>query len=140
MYYLKTENSFDAAHFLSGYVGKCANLHGHRWKVEAQIKGEALEADGEKRGMLVDFSDIKTALKEVTDWFDHSMIYEKGSLQNATIQALQMEGFLLREVAFRPTAENFAKYFYKKLEGRGYAVHQMVVYETPNNCAVYEEA
>ena len=33
MYYLKTESSFDSAHFLKGYNGKCRNLHGHRWRV-----------------------------------------------------------------------------------------------------------
>ena len=32
MYFLKTEQSFDSAHFLAGYHGKCANIHGHRWK------------------------------------------------------------------------------------------------------------
>ena len=30
MYILKTECSFDSAHFLSGYQGKCSNLHGHK--------------------------------------------------------------------------------------------------------------
>ena len=29
MYYLKTEHSFDSAHFLAGYEGKCRNIHGH---------------------------------------------------------------------------------------------------------------
>ena len=36
-------------------------------------------------------------------------------------------------------AENFAYYFYKKLTDSGYGVHCVEVYETPNNCAVYEE-
>ena len=34
MYQLKTEADFDSAHFLSGYTGKCSNIHGHRWHVE----------------------------------------------------------------------------------------------------------
>ena len=38
MYYLKTEQSFDAAHFLKGYAGKCHNLHGHRWRVIVEIQ------------------------------------------------------------------------------------------------------
>ena len=37
MYILETEQSFDSAHFLSGYKGKCSNLHGHRWRVVARI-------------------------------------------------------------------------------------------------------
>ena len=49
------------------------------------------------------------------------------------------EDFHLEKVSFRPTAENFAYYFYKKLTELGYGVHCVEVYETPNNCAVYEE-
>ena len=37
MYYLKTEQSFDSAHFLKDYDGKCRNLHGHCWRVVAEI-------------------------------------------------------------------------------------------------------
>ena len=36
MYLLKTSASFDSAHFLSGYNGKCANIHGHTWKIEVR--------------------------------------------------------------------------------------------------------
>lgn len=42
MYYLKTENSFDSAHFLKGYDGKCRNLHGHRWRVVVEIAADQL--------------------------------------------------------------------------------------------------
>ena len=38
MYYLQTKASFDAAHFLWKYEGKCKNIHGHRWNVVAKIK------------------------------------------------------------------------------------------------------
>ena len=37
MYYLTVENSFDSAHFLHGYDGKCSNLHGHRWRVVVDV-------------------------------------------------------------------------------------------------------
>ena len=70
MYYLTAEASFDAAHFLSGYEGKCSNLHGHRWRVLIKIESETLQEEGQQRGMLVDFSDIKSALKKETDYFD----------------------------------------------------------------------
>ena len=36
MYVLQTEQSFDAAHFLKDYKGKCSNIHGHRWRVVVQ--------------------------------------------------------------------------------------------------------
>ena len=138
MYYLKTSAAFVSAHFLSGYNGKCANIHGHRWTVEVKINGEELQNDGEKRGMLIDFSDLKKAVKKLADDFDHALIYESGSLKEKTIAALNEENFRLIEVPFRPTAENFAKHFYDLLSGKGLAVCSVTVYETPNNCAVYE--
>ena len=51
MYLLKTKAAFDSAHFLSGYNGKCSNIHGHRWTVEACVCSEKLIDKGEKRGM-----------------------------------------------------------------------------------------
>ena len=139
MYYLRAENSFDAAHFLSGYEGKCSNLHGHRWRVVVQIKGDQVQEDGQIRGMLLDFSDFKEEVKALTDVFDHSFIYEKGTLRDGTRQALEQEGFEMHEVDFRPTAECFAKYFYDAMKQKGLPVYEVTVYETPNNCASYGE-
>lgn len=138
MYYLTTEHAFDSAHFLSGYQGKCHNLHGHRWKVVAEISGEALHRAGQIRGMLVDFGDLKRELRAMCDALDHSFIYESGTLKSATVAALREEDFRLIEVPFRPTAEEFSRYFYETLQEKGYAVHRVMVYETPTNCAAYE--
>ncbi len=139
MFFLKTEESFDAAHFLAGYDGKCRNIHGHRWRVVAEIQGESLKEGQQTRGMLIDFGDLKEILKIFCDELDHCLIYESGTLKPITIQAFAEENFKVYEVPFRPTAENFAYYFYKKLEGEGLDVHRVEVYETPNNCAAYEE-
>ena len=65
MYTLKTEHSFDAAHFLYGYEGKCSNIHGHRWRVVAEVSSDELETTGQNRGMYVDFGDLKKDLKEI---------------------------------------------------------------------------
>lgn len=138
MYYLKTEQSFDAAHFLKGYEGKCSNIHGHRWRVVAQVSAPDLSQEGQTRGMVVDFGDLKQALKEICDGLDHCLIYESGSLKEGTVQALLGEGFRLVAVEFRPTAENFAHHIFRLLQQAGYPVHRVEVYETPNNCAAYE--
>lgn len=138
MYKLKVKAAFDSAHFLSGYNGKCANIHGHRWTVEVEIKGEELQQSGEKRGMLIDFGDLKKTVKELADSFDHALIYESGSLRESTLTALAEENFRLIEVPFRPTAENFTKHFYGILSGQGFEISTVTVYETPDNCAVYE--
>ncbi len=138
MYKLRVKAAFDSAHFLSGYNGKCANIHGHRWTVEVEIKGEELQQSGEKKGMLIDFGDLKKTVKELADSYDHALIYESRSLRESTLTALAEENFRLIEVSFRPTAENFAKHFYDILSGQELEISSVTVYETPDNCAVYE--
>lgn len=139
MYLIKTEHHFDAAHFLYGYEGKCSNIHGHRWTVIVAVKKEELSSLGNDAGMVVDFGILKDELKKEVDYFDHSLIIEKNTLKRKTYEALQEENFRLIEVEFRPTAENFAKYFYDKMKRYGYLIKSVQVYETPNNCAEYGE-
>ena len=138
MYILKTAAAFDSAHFLSGYNGKCANLHGHHWVIEVEAGADALQESGEKRGMIIDFGDLKKAVRTLADAYDHALIYEAGSLKAATLAALRDEGFRMIEVPYRPTAENFAKAFYEMLAADGLPVLRVTVYETPDNSARYE--
>ena len=137
MYIISTKSDFDSAHFLKDYDGKCANIHGHRWTVVIEVKGEKLKEEGNSRGMVADFSDIKKSLKKLTRMLDHSLLIEEGTLKNATMEAMRDEGFRILEFPFRPTAENLAKYFYDNMTEEGYSVVKATVFETPNNSATY---
>ena len=139
MYQLTTHASFDSAHFLSGYEGKCRNLHGHRWKLEVTVSSEELAQEGQIRGMIVDFGELKKDVKDLADEFDHCLIIERGTLKEKTMEALEEEEFRSIQVEFRPTAENFARYFYERIKALGYQVSLVKVYETPNNMAGYGE-
>lgn len=140
MYQLKAKASFDSAHFLKGYQGKCSNLHGHQWVIEAIVEQETLQTEGTCRGMVIDFGELKHVLRQLTDTYDHALIYEEGSLKETTIISLQEEQFRLLSVPFRPTAECFAKHFFILLREKNFPVKRVIVYETPDNCAAYEEA
>lgn len=137
MYKLKTESSFDAAHFLTDYHGKCENLHGHRWRVVAYIAQAELCKEGTHKDMVLDFGEFKKEVRALTEEFDHSFIVEEGSLQTETLSCLENEGFTLTILPFRTTAENLAHYFYDRLAEKGLPVSEIEVYETPNNCAIY---
>ena len=76
MFVVKSEIGFDTAHYLSHYVGKCSNIHGHRYRLIAKIKGEKLHQEGQLRGMVEDFGNVKAALKVVHDFFDHKLLIE----------------------------------------------------------------
>lgn len=139
MYTIRIEGHFDAAHFLMDYLGKCSNLHGHRWEVKVYISRDTLKTTEQERGMVEDFGTVKKALKELTDQFDHSLIYEKGSLDEKTLASLHEEEFHLVEVDFRPTAENFARYFYDHMKEKGFSVSRTTVFESPTSRAEYRE-
>ena len=139
MYSLVSEASFDSAHFLAQYEGKCRNIHGHRWTVKVEIFGEKLQENGSKRGMLIDFGELKSELKKLVDFYDHSLIIEKNTMREITLNALKEDGFRIIDVEFRPTAENFAKNFFDYFIEKGFFVKSISVYETPNNCAIYSE-
>lgn len=137
MYGLKTEAAFDSAHFLADYYGKCENLHGHRWRVVVYLQQEELQKESTMRDMVLDFGVFKKAVRELAEELDHTFLVEDGTLQQATIVALESEGFSLTVLPFRTTAENLARYFGERLIGRGLPVSQVDMYETPNNCAIW---
>ncbi len=137
VYILSTKSDFDSAHFLKDYDGKCANIHGHRWTVTIEVKGDKLKESGSNRGMVVDFSELKKSLRKLTKMLDHSLLIEEGSLKPATMDAMKEEGFRIIEFPFRPTAENLARYFFDNMAEEGYSVLKASVYETPNNVASY---
>ncbi|WP_165253324.1 6-carboxytetrahydropterin synthase QueD [Adlercreutzia sp. ZJ304] len=137
MYELKTEAFFDSAHFLADYYGKCENLHGHRWRIEVTISSQTLGDEGTERDMVCDFSQFKRIVRSLADEFDHTFLIEEGTLKKKTIRALESEGFSLKMLPFRTTAENLARFFFDCLIDIGLPVTRVEVDETPNNCAIF---
>ena len=135
MYGLKTEASFDSAHFLTDYHGKCENLHGHRWRMVAYIRQDGLGQEGTERDMVLDFGAFKRVVREEAARLDHTFLVEEGSLAPETLEALEREGFSLTVLPFRTTAENLARHFAERLLARGLPVSQVDCYETPFNSA-----
>ena len=139
MFGLNTEASFDSAHFLTDYYGKCENLHGHRWRVEVTLEQQDLQAEGTMRDMVLDFGVFKKAVRGIAEELDHTFLVEEGSLKPETVAALESEGFSLTVLPFRTTAENLARYIFDELEAQGYPVAEVEVDETPNNQAFYRK-
>jgi len=89
--------------------------------------------------MLLDFSDFKREVHGLADSLDHRLLIERGTLRLETLDALEGEGFEVITLSFRPTAENLAKYLFDSMKELGFPIHSMTVYETPDNCAIYED-
>jgi len=96
---LSKEGTFDAAHRLCNYEGKCNNPHGHTWVWRVDISGKL--GDG-KSGFLVDFSIIKKTVEK----FDHKTILNK---KDPLVKALMKEGISTNSLVImncEPTCEN----------------------------------
>lgn len=118
MYNIKVQLSFSSAHRLRGYKGKCEELHGHNWLVEAVVSSEELD----KIGMVLDFKFLKNQLNKVLEKLDHK--------------------YLNNLVYFRkinPTSENIARFIYDSLKPKVKNLKSVTVWENSSSCATYEE-
>ena len=63
--------SFDAAHFLPNYKGKCKNIHGHCWELHIGFKGPV----NPETGMVIDFVEIKQIINQlIINQLDHQFL------------------------------------------------------------------
>lgn len=99
MYFLSVKDKFEAAHFLSGYRGECANMHGHSWKVEAVFSGGKLD----RMGMLIDPVILRRTVRKVVGQFDHRCV-------NSIFQSR------VEDTESNPTPENIANWIFDSLE------------------------
>jgi len=141
MFTLKNEIEFDMAHYLSGYNGKCANIHGHRYRLIAKVSSEELHQEGQLKGMVDDFTNIKKVLKKIHDLFDHKLILEDNKDGRLVAAALQEAGpvFEIMFVPYRPTAEEMSRDIYQQLKKAGINVTEVELFETPTNSCIYTE-
>ncbi|WP_294373342.1 6-carboxytetrahydropterin synthase [uncultured Clostridium sp.] len=141
MFKLKSEIQFDMAHYLSGYNGKCSNIHGHRYRLIAQIGSEKLQKEGQCRGMIDDFSNFKNALKNIEKTFDHKLVIEnndEGKLLAEKLKELPND-FDIYFVEYRPTAEEMSRDIFNRLKDMGLPICEVELFETPNNSCIYSE-
>jgi 6-pyruvoyltetrahydropterin/6-carboxytetrahydropterin synthase len=121
MFTLCVKDSFAAAHRLVGYQGKCEELHGHNFVVEAFFSGEKLGDDG----LLVDFKILKDHLKDVLDTLDHKYLNELSFFAEKTSSAEYIATYIYGEM------EN-------KMKGREVFLKEIRVWESDRACAAYE--
>ncbi|MEC3532686.1 6-carboxytetrahydropterin synthase QueD [Bacillus thuringiensis] len=117
------EFTFDAAHHLHCYEGKCKNLHGHTYKVVFGISGYVNEI-----GLAIDFGDIKEIWKnEIEIYLDHRYLNETLPAMNTTAE--NMVVWIYEKMAEALTKENRVN------EYKGARVEFVRLFETPTSYA-----
>ncbi|WP_026313241.1 6-carboxytetrahydropterin synthase QueD [Actinobacillus capsulatus] len=138
MFKIAKEFSFDMAHMLDGHDGKCQNLHGHTYKLQVEVNGDLI-AEGTKRGMVMDYSDLKSVVKrEILDPMDHAYIYDLNSDRESQVAKLLIDlNSKVYGIPSRTTAEEMAKYMFEKLEKVNLPVSLIRLWETPTSYCEY---
>jgi len=98
---LNTEFTFDAAHSIEGYDGKCARMHGHTYKVRVTAKSHSLNPSKylTTPDMVCDFRELKWAAQDA----------EKGGLDHGVLDDL---------IDVNTTAERIAEFIHKETRKR----------------------
>jgi 6-pyruvoyltetrahydropterin/6-carboxytetrahydropterin synthase len=126
-YRMTVETSFSAAHRIRGHAGLCQQLHGHSYRVVAQLVGDELDA----LGMLVDYADVKRALAEAVGAFDHGYLND-----------------LPEFAVLNPTSEVLAQVLYQRLGAallatddlrRRVRIAEVMVFESDRQGVAYTE-
>ena len=100
--------TFETAHVLYNYDGKCKNMHGHSYKLFVTVKGKPVnDINNPKNGMVVDFGDIKSIVKsEIVDVWDHAVLINANSPHKELGEDLENKGHKVIYCSFQPTCEN----------------------------------
>lgn len=117
------EFTFDAAHHLHAYEGKCKNLHGHTYKVVFGISGIPNDI-----GLTIDFGTVKSIWKdEIEHYLDHRYLNETLPPMNTTAENMVVWLYEKMEAALR-----LPQYLSTHTEARTEFVR---LYETPTSYA-----
>ena len=130
---------FEMAHALLNYDGLCKHIHGHSYKLLITIIGEPIsETENKKLGMVMDFGDLKSIVKEtVVNFFDHSLVIRKGAEKYLPKEPHEMY-YKVHLLDFQPTCENLVVYIAEKVRPLfppGVGLFSVRLYETATSYA-----
>lgn len=107
----------DAAHRLPHVPPghKCANLHGHSFRIEIHVCGQV----DPRLGWVIDFADIAKTFQPLHDQLDHKCLNDIEGLSN-------------------PTSENLAKWLWQHLYPALPQLSKIVVQESLESGCIYK--
>ncbi len=131
--------TFECAHALLNYDGKCSHLHGHSYHFYVTVIGvPEQDTSSPKCGMVMDFGLLKKIVnEEIVNRFDHSVVLNEKSVLPADARTNPMFENLIT-FPFQPTCENMLSYFAERISARlpeGVSLMKLKLYETADSYA-----
>ena len=146
------EFTFDSAHFLTDYYGKCERMHGHTYVLQVTLEGAV-----QSNGLVLDFVVLKRIVnKHVLDKIDHQLlndVIKNPSAERVVVwiweQLMDLQK-LLKEEMDDPNLGREIKALLKKPDQKGklgrlefdktLRLHELKLWETPNSFVTYNGA
>ncbi len=130
----------EMAHALVGYDGLCNQIHGHSYRFEVTVEGDAVQTEeGAKMGMAIDFGEIKGIVERtVVAQFDHSLTLRRCAETEEVLDVLTRHFERINAVEWQPTCENLLAYFAGLITPHlpaGVRLYSLRLHETEHNCA-----
>lgn len=94
---------WEAAHRLPWHDGPCRHLHGHSYRMEVVVEGPV-----NPQGMVIDFKDVKAALKPLVEAWDHATFVAHDD--DELLGILEQTSWKHYMLPFDSTSENIAQY------------------------------
>jgi 6-pyruvoyltetrahydropterin/6-carboxytetrahydropterin synthase len=120
---VRVEARFESAHFLREYRGISEPLHGHSYKVEAELAASGGSVDSD--AIAVDFVSAKRKLEALAKRLDYGCINDIAPFDE-----------------INPTAENIAAWFHAQLSAavadENAVVRAVTIWEGPVNSVTYK--
>jgi 6-pyruvoyltetrahydropterin/6-carboxytetrahydropterin synthase len=121
-YTVRVEARFESAHYLREYRGISEPLHGHSYKVEADLAGRGGGIDSD--AIAVDFVSAKRKLEQLAKKLDYACINDVPPFTE-----------------INPSAENIAEWFARELQSavddEDAVVVAVTIWEGPVNSVTY---
>lgn len=134
---LSTEITFDAAHRLWGYKGKCFFVHGHTYRLKVFVSSDVLD----DQGFVIDFGDLKKIVKTyIDDKWDHTLIL---NMIDPIYGLLEDQGIKIHLLDENPTVEFMSRVIYqslKELLPKDVKLKQVTIWETSTCSNTYTES
>ncbi|HKS23425.1 MAG TPA: 6-carboxytetrahydropterin synthase [Thermoanaerobaculia bacterium] len=122
---VRVEARFEAAHYLREYRGITEPLHGHSYKVEAELAGRGGGVDSD--AIAVDFVSAKRKLEALAKRLDYGCINDVAPFTD-----------------INPSAENIARWFQRELAAavadENATVRAVTIWEGPVNSVTFRPA
>lgn len=123
--YVTKKATFEAAHHLKNYDGKCSQIHGHSYKLEVTFSGfinptDISDKSPATEAMVCDFNHLKKIIGEVVGKFDHNDLnyyFEQPTAECMVIdiyhtleRLIGVSDFNVHSVKLWETEDSFAEY------------------------------